>query len=199
MAPHLSPCTPALGPQPVSAQLYSPNQTTLVMKEKVFSLTGDDFTVRTVDGLDICKCKGKMVSAHDSKKFTDTTGTELFTLKNKMLSLHKSFHGDSPHGRHDFAVKGHFKLVGSRSTVEFKNASDGTEVELEVKGDWMDRSAAITFAGREVAKISRSFFNVRELMGDKQTYQVTVAANVDLSLIAAICVSLDERETEEGK
>jgi hypothetical protein len=43
------------------------------------------------------------------------------------------------------------------------------EVELEVKGDWFDRSASITFGGRPVAHISRSFFNVRQIFGDKQT------------------------------
>ncbi|KAK4897510.1 hypothetical protein LTR17_005286 [Elasticomyces elasticus] len=195
MAPTLAPVNPTLGPQPASAHLYSAHQTTLIMKEKVFSLSGDDFTVRTVDGMDVCKCKGKVVSMRDSKKFTDVNGTELFTLKNKMLSIHKSFVGNSPTG-HDFEVKGHFKLMGSKSSVHFKNASDGSEVELEVKGDWFDRSAVITFGGREVAAIARSFFNVREIFGDKQSYQVTVAAGVDLSLIAAICVALDEKENE---
>ncbi|TKA48705.1 hypothetical protein B0A54_00841 [Friedmanniomyces endolithicus] len=224
MAPTLLACNPALGPQPTTSQLYSPNQTTLVMKEKVFSITGEDFTVRTVDGHDVCHCKGKVVSAHDSKKFTDTNGADLFTLKNKMFALNRSFHGETGRAHHDFEVKGHWKMIGSRSTVTFKNASDGTDVELEVKGDWMDKSADITFAGREVAKISRSFFNVRQLMErcssdrlhtldrrgeaqslqavqltDPEQYQVTVAPNVDLSLIAAICVSLDEQQEEAKK
>ncbi|KAK0282888.1 hypothetical protein LTR35_006680 [Friedmanniomyces endolithicus] len=116
-----------------------------------------------------------------------------------MFALNRSFHGETGRAHHDFEVKGHWKMIGSRSTVTFKNASDGTDVELEVKGDWMDKSADITFAGREVAKISRSFFNVRQLMGDSQSYQVTVAPNVDLSLIAAICVSLDEQQEEAKK
>lgn len=197
------------------------------MKEKVFSITGDDFTVKTVDGLDVCKCHGKMVSARDSKSFTDTAGTELFVLKNKMIAISKSFHGQSKNG-YSFEIKGHWKMIGSRSTVEFKNASDGSEVELEVKGDWFDRSAEITYAGRPVAILSRSFLNVRQMFGDKQTvshtccpqhlsldmdrlrkqdrssplmycrqYFVTVAPNVDLSLIAAICVSLDEKENDD--
>lgn len=169
MAP-LAAFNPPLGPQPANAHIYSTTPQTLQMKEKVFSLTGDDFTVKTVEGLEICRCKGKMLSARDKKKFTLVDGpeTELFTLKNKMLALSKSFHGDSPHG-HDFEVKGHFKLVGSHSTVTFKNAADGEPYELEVKGDWYDRSAEIAFAGRAVAHISRSHFNVREIFGDKQT------------------------------
>ena len=168
MAPHLAPFNPPLGPQPNSAHFYSPNTTTLQMKEKVFSLTGDDFSVKTTDGIDVCKCKGKVVSVRDKKKFTDNTGKEIFTLSNKMLSIHKSFHAESPDG-HDFEVKGHWKMIGSRSTVHFKNSADNINVELEIKGDWIDRSAAITYGGRPVAHISRSFFNVREMFGDKQT------------------------------
>lgn len=38
------------------------------MKEKVFSLSGDDFTVKTVTGLEVCKCKGKVVSLSDASK-----------------------------------------------------------------------------------------------------------------------------------
>lgn len=60
-------------------------------------------------------------------------------------------------------------VLSSKSTVHFKNEADGQEVELEVKGDWFDRSAAITYGGRPVAHISRSFINVRQIFGDKQT------------------------------
>ena len=44
-----------------------PEPVTLHMKEKAFSLTGDDFTVKTVAGLEVCKCKGKMMSLSDKK------------------------------------------------------------------------------------------------------------------------------------
>lgn len=71
-----------------------PHQVTLAMKEKVFSLSGDDFTVQTADGVGVVVCKGKALSVRDRKVFTDMQGNELFTVKNKMLSLHKSFHGE---------------------------------------------------------------------------------------------------------
>lgn len=185
MAPHLTPFNPPLGPQPANAHLFSPNPTTLQMKEKVFSLSGDDFTVKTVDGMEVCKCKGKVISARDKKKFTDMSGQEIFTLSNKLLSIHKSFHAESPTG-HDFEVKGHFKLIGSRSTVVFKNAADGNQVELEVKGDWIDRSAEISFGGRPVAHISRSFINVREIFGDKQTVSLTCVFGLIDSVVIGV-------------
>lgn len=97
-APSLAPVDPPLGPQPPTAELYSPNQITMCMKEKVFSLSGDDFTVQTIDGTNILKVKGKTVSLHGKKKFTNMRGDELFTLNNKMLALQKSFVGESPAG-----------------------------------------------------------------------------------------------------
>ena len=79
----------------------------------------------------------------------------------------------------------------------FTNHSTKSAVELLIKGDWFDRSATITMGNIVVAQISRSYFNMREIFGGQQTYYVTVAPNVDLSLIAAICVCLDEKENEK--
>lgn len=77
--------------------------------------------------------------------------------------------GVSPSGEHDFEVKGHFKLLGTHSTCTFTNAANGQEVAIEIKGDWIDRSAEMTWDGKTVATIARSFFNVREILGDQQT------------------------------
>lgn len=133
-ASDLAPFEPPLGPQPHRAPLYLPSAVTLVMKEKVFSLSGDDFTVQTVDETPILKVKGKAVSMRDKKKFSDMADQELFTLSNVMFKLSKSFKGESPNG-HDFEVKGHFSIGSSKSSVLFKNAADGKQVELNLKGD----------------------------------------------------------------
>lgn len=79
----------------------------------------------------------------------------------------------------------------------FTNASNKAPIELLVKGDWLDRSAVITLNGTTVASIARSFGNMREIFGGQQTYFVTVAPGVDLAMIAAICVCLDEKENEK--
>ena len=165
---------PPLGPQP-PGKFYSPHEVVLALKERVFSLSGDDFTVRTAEGQDVLKVKGKFISLRDSKKFTDMQENEIFTLTNKLMAIHKSFHGTSPDGKADFEVKGKFKLMGSKSVVTFTNSSDHKEIELEVRGDWLDRSAEIALDGKLVASISRKFFNAREFFGDKQTVSVFVS------------------------
>lgn len=79
----------------------------------------------------------------------------------------------------------------------FVNRSDSSPIELLIKGDWLDRSASITMGNQVVAQISRSYFNMREVFGGQQSYYVTVAPNVDLAMMAAICVCLDEKENEK--
>ena len=90
-------------------------------------------------------------------------------------------------------------VFGSKSSIHFTNASNNEPVELELKGDWLDRSAKVTFQGRPVATIGRSYMNFGQMFSDRQTYYVTVAPGVDLALMAAICVCLDERENDQPK
>jgi hypothetical protein len=63
MAPLMA-FNPPLGVHP---QFCFPEENVLHMKEKAFSLGGDDFTIKTANGTEICKCKGKILSISDKK------------------------------------------------------------------------------------------------------------------------------------
>ncbi len=67
-----------------------------------------------------------------------------------------------------------------------------------MNGNFFDSKADIICAntGVPVARIERERWNARQLLGGKQTYFVTVAPNVDMSIIAAMCICLDERRNE---
>ena len=67
-----------------------------------------------------------------------------------------------------------------------------------MKGNFLDTYADIRNAktGQSVARIDRKMFNARELFTSQQTYVVTVAQGVDLALITAMCICLDERRNE---
>jgi len=85
MAPFL-PFNPPLGPNPAYC---FPDEITLHMKEKIFSLTGNDFTVKTVAGMELCKCKGKLLSLSNKKgteraqetPWFDSTGSDGHRIK----------------------------------------------------------------------------------------------------------------------
>jgi hypothetical protein len=63
MAP-LTSFNPHLGTNP---KYCFPEENVLNMKEKAFSLSGDDFTIKTANGAEICRCKGKVLSISDKK------------------------------------------------------------------------------------------------------------------------------------
>lgn len=79
----------------------------------------------------------------------------------------------------------------------FVNQSNNQNVELLIKGDWLDRSATITMGNIVVGTISRNFMNAGQIFGNQQTYFLSVAPGVDYCLMAAICVCLDEKENEK--
>lgn len=97
----------------------------------------------------------------------------------------------------DFEVNSPFELGESNPKITFKNAANDDDTILEVIGTWRERNAEIQLGdGRVVASIGDMFFDPRDFFGEKQTYFVAVAPNVDLSLIAGTCVCVDEREGE---
>jgi len=195
MMPQLAPVTPPLG---VNPNYCMAKQTTLVLKEKVWSLSGDSFSVTDEAGMAVCKCQGKTFSFSDRKEFADNQGRPLFDLRNKLMSIHKTFYAQAPNGDHLFEVKSKFSIGKSKMIATFNNASTNAPIELLVKGDWFDRSATITLNGMVIAQISRHFMNMREIFAGQQTYYVTIAPNVDLAMMAAICICLDEKENESS-
>ena len=50
--------------------------------------------------------------------------------------------------------------------------------------------------GQPVARISRKPLTARQMLADKQTYVVTCTQGVDMAIIAAMCLSVDERRGE---
>ena len=48
-----------------------------------------------------------------------------------------------------------------------------------------------------MAQIDRELFNARQLLGDRSSYAVTVAPGVDIALIVAMVVCLDERRDQK--
>lgn len=67
-----------------------------------------------------------------------------------------------------------------------------------MSGDWMDTSATIVCqrTGAVVARIDRKMLKARDFFGGQQTYALVVAPGVDMALMAAMCVCLDEKNNE---
>ena len=151
---------PKLGPQPAHSVFYVPHQVTLKIQEHVVSISGDDFTIYTNRGRPICKCNGEVASYRQAKDFIDLDGKAVFTLNTKLVSLRKTFVGKSAEGS-DFTIKAGLRCVGSKSMIAFQNGDGSRQVELEIIGDWKNRTAEIW---HEYAKRTKRTFTAREIL-----------------------------------
>ncbi|ORX35443.1 tubby C-terminal-like domain-containing protein [Kockovaella imperatae] len=191
----LAPVNPPLG---VFQHYYAGRPTTLVLKEKIMSWTGDDFSVKDTDGNVVCRCSGQAFSLRERKIITDPNGNELFHLRKKQLAIHSTWIGEDAGGSEIFAITKHFSL-GTKMRAKFTNVSTGARETISIRGGILSQSADITIgedgSGPAVARIERKLFSLGEWAG-QQTYTVTVAQGVDLALIAAICICFDEAKHE---
>jgi uncharacterized protein YxjI len=96
---------PPLG---VTMGFIRPQQTTLVMKEKVWSLSGDSFHVTDQNNVEVVRCQGSTFSISDRKEFQSPQGVPLFSLRNKLIAIHKTFYAEDPKGNILFEVKSKF-------------------------------------------------------------------------------------------
>ena len=62
-----------------------------------------------------------------------------------------------------------------------------------MKGDWLDMTTEIKWGDAVVARIDREMRTGWQILGGPQTYFVTIAPNVDMALMVALCICLDER------
>ncbi|CAJ0548851.1 Ff.00g024640.m01.CDS01 [Fusarium sp. VM40] len=175
------------------------NQTeTLVLKEKVMSLTGDSFDIKLANGQPILKVEGKVMSISGRKKVFDMNGNHLFSIAKEHLHIHTTYAVEDPNGVKIMEVKNSFKLIGSKATATF-TSSNGTAEVLEMKGSWFDFAADIfdKSTNTVVARIDRKLLSGRDVLFGQQTYALMVAPGVDMALMAALCICMDEKNNEK--
>jgi uncharacterized protein YxjI len=94
----------AIFPQFIAAQ-----PETLVLKEKVLSLSGDSFSIKLANGTPILQVEGKVLSISGRKKVSDMQGTHLFSIVKEHLHIHATYVVESAKGEKLCEVKSGFK------------------------------------------------------------------------------------------
>ncbi|KAI9635387.1 tubby C-terminal-like domain-containing protein [Dioszegia hungarica] len=173
--------------------------TTLILKEKAFTFSGDDFQVKDQNGIPVVVCSGKAFSFRDRKVITDVQGRELCHLRSRMMSLRKTFVAEDPQGKELLVVTKKLSF-GTKMEAQFTNVITGQPITIAMRGDFWGGSCDITLGegGPTIAQITRQLGNMREIFTNNQTYAVTVAPGVDLALISALCICLDEAKNEKN-
>jgi uncharacterized protein YxjI len=103
--------TPRNSPQTIGvfAQFFASAPETLVLKEKVLSLTGDSFSIKLTNGTPIVKVEGKVMSISGRKKMFDMQGNHLCSIVKEHLHIHATYAVESPAGERLMEVKSSFK------------------------------------------------------------------------------------------
>ncbi|KAG5935597.1 hypothetical protein E4U53_000408 [Claviceps sorghi] len=170
---------------------------TLILKEKVMSVTGDSFDITNVHGTPFMKIKGRYMSMSGRKSVYDMAGNHLYDIVKEHFHLHATYAAEDPNKNKILTVKSSIRFTGSRATAQFRSFN-GTDETLVMTGNWLATVADIQCerTGATVARIDRKRFNARELLANRQTYSLVVAPGVDMALMVALCVALDEKNNE---
>ena len=159
-----------------------------VLKQKLFSW-GDDFYIRDEDERDVYFVDGKAFTIGDQLSFQDLEGNELAYIKQKVLSLGKTF--EITRGGELMAVvkKELFAFIHHRFNVDVPGPDD-----LEAKGSFTDHEYTFTRHGRIAATVSKRWFRWTD------TYGVEIAEGEDPVLILACAVVIDQAcHPDDGK
>ncbi len=102
---------PLKAPTGIFPQFIAKGTETLVLKEKVFSLTGDSFDVQNTSGQSILKIKGRKMSISGRKTVTDMNDHHLYDIVKEHMHIHSTYAAEDPNGTKILEVKSHFKRM----------------------------------------------------------------------------------------
>lgn len=102
---------PVAEPIAIFEQFVSQQPQTLVLKEKVLSVTGDSFDIKLATGEPFLKVHGAWVSLSGRKKIEDAQGKHLFDIVKEHLHLHSTYAIEDPHHKKVCEVKSNLKCM----------------------------------------------------------------------------------------
>ena len=149
------------------------------MREHLFSF-GDDFTVKDDAGRDVFFIDGKALSIGDKLIFSDMQGHELARIRERLLSIGKTYDITLADGSTATIHKHLFTLIRAAFTIDVPGPGD-----LEATGSFLDHDYTFQRGGRTAATVSKKWFSFRD------TYGIDIAPGENDVLILAAAVVID--------
>lgn len=84
---------------------------TLILKEKLMSLSGNSFDIGLANGQPIFKVKGETFSLSHRMTVTDMSGRFLFCIRKKHFQMHSTYYAENANGDEIFQVVSRFKCT----------------------------------------------------------------------------------------
>ncbi|KAG5987701.1 hypothetical protein E4U54_004897 [Claviceps lovelessii] len=126
---HLPPVAQPLG---IYQNFIAKTTETLVLKEKVLSLSGDSFDITNAHGTPFMKIKGRHLSISGRKSVYDMAGNHMYDIVKEHFHLHSTYAAEDPNKNKFLTVKSSLKRQYSSFQWEPGSAlhrKKGTEKE----------------------------------------------------------------------
>lgn len=194
----LTQSTPHLNaPIAVFPQYLSKTTTTLTIREVGFPNFSDSFTVSN-GSEQIFNVHRERPTIGWRQHITDAhTNAPVMTIRRNLGQLPVSYRFEDPAGAKVVDLRGNFFLphTGAKSSAFLLNSETGEKTELAMRGSYRNRHATITnkATGEVLVEMKSNIFEVRNVVGSRRTYEVTVRAGMDLVLAVGMIIALDAR------
>jgi uncharacterized protein YxjI len=150
------------------------------MRAKLFSV-GDDSWIDTEDERHAFKVNGKALRMRDTFILEAPSGEELLKVQEKKLHIRDTMKIERGGETAATVRKAMITPLRERFSIELAGGDD-----LTAKGNIVDHEYEIERDGRQIARISKRWFRVRD------TYGIEIAAGEDDALVLASVVCIDE-------
>ena len=156
------------------------------MTEKLIAI-GDDYWIEDERGEKAFYVDGKALRLRNSLVLKDANGNDLYKIQERLLKIRDTMDiKRADDGVVATVQKALINILRERWKVEVSNGPD-----MDIRGNIVDHDYIIEAGGKEIAKISKKWFKVRD------TYGVEVAPGQDNALILAIAAAIDQMAHEE--
>lgn len=157
-----------------------------VVRQRMFSI-GDDFWITDEDGDRAFLVDGKAMRLRETFELKNRDGDAVATVRKKMIAFRDTMEIERDGSVIATVKKAVFSPLHHKSVIEL---ADGGE--LEAAGDIIGHEFEIKSGHRTLARVSRSWFSLRD------TYGVDVARGADAALLLAVAVCLDRIQHDEA-
>lgn len=158
-----------------------------VIREKFFHL-GEDSQITDETGTPLFEVDGKILSLHNTLVMRDMQGQEVARIQHKLIALRPTYEIQRPGAGNTEIRKRFINLLHDRYVIDVPGPND-----MELEGSILEHNFTIRQGGEVVAVVSKQWISLTD------TYGVAISPGQDDVLILASILALDLAEDAERR
>jgi len=191
---------------PTGDQRYLRGENTVLkLREKFFSFSGDDCSVKDMSGNKWFNIEGSSFSLHSKRKLLDGQGTEIAGYQKKLLSMHATAYITIEQAGQTMVLatvkKQSFMQLESSADIYIHNppvnldnvTTSGMAAAIHVEGDIISKKYDFMMGDLQtnpykIAQVVRKF----KLVMENNSYFLEIGRNVDIAFLSLCTFAIDE-------